>query len=138
MLEEVHKGLDPARVHFTGIVPYETMIAAMSISAAHVYYTYPFVLSWSLLEAMACECLVLGSNTPPLWDAIEPGRNGILNDFFDPDALADTAPAAGRDRARFAPLREAARRTVIERYDRNTICLPAWLALVEETLAGRG
>lgn len=131
---EVRDRLDRARVHFIGRVPHETMLDALSISSAHVYYTYPFVMSWSLLEAMACECLVIGSDTPPVRDAISNGQNGILLDFFDVDALADALIAACREPARFAPLRRAARQTIVSRFDRAGICEPQWLDLVATLL----
>ncbi|MBW3558316.1 MAG: glycosyltransferase [Proteobacteria bacterium] len=135
MLEEVGDRLDLSRVHFTGPVPHARMLAALSISAAHVYYTYPFVLSWSLLEAMASECLIIGSDTAPLRDAVEPGKNGLLFDFFDVDALSDALIQAVRRPGDFATLRRAARQTVIERYDRARLCLPAWLELIDEVRA---
>jgi glycosyltransferase involved in cell wall biosynthesis len=134
MLKEVGDRLDPSRVLFTGPVPHETMLAALSLSWAHVYYTYPFVLSWSLLEAMACECLVLGSDTPPLHDAIEHGRNGLLHDFFDVGALSQAMIEACRHPERSAPLRSAARQTVLKRFDQRSVCLPAWLKVIDELI----
>lgn len=131
-LGEVARGLDMNRIHFTGRVPRDVMLSAFSISSAHVYYTYPFVLSWSLLEAMACECLIVGSDTPPVRDAVEHQVNGLLHDFFDVDALAEALIKACREPQLFASLRKAARETVINRFDRETICLPAWMQLVEE------
>jgi glycosyltransferase involved in cell wall biosynthesis len=130
-LAEVADRLDLARVHFLGRVSHERMLAALSLSRAHVYYTYPFVLSWSLLEAMACECLIVGSDTAPVRDAIVPGENGILLDFFDHDALADALIDACRSPAKFLPLRHAARQTVVSRFDRAK-CLGRWIALLEE------
>lgn len=135
MLAEVGDRLDLSRVHFTGAVDHGEMVKALSISAAHVYFTYPFVLSWSLVEAMACECLIVGSDTAPLHDAITPGVNGLLRDFFDPAGLADTLVEICQDPAAYAPLRAAARVTALERFDRATVGVPAWLDLIDEVLA---
>ena len=135
MMKELGGRIDPARIHFTGAVPYETMLSALSLSWAHVYFTYPFVLSWSSLEAMACGCLMIGSDTPPVRDAIEHGKNGLLTGFFDVAGLSDAMIEACRHPAKFQGLRAAARQTVIERFDRRQTCLPAWLKLIEETLA---
>ncbi len=137
MLAELDGKLDPSRMHFTGSVSYELMLAAMSISWAHVYYTYPFVLSWSLMEAMACECLIVASDTTPLHDVITSGRNGILNNFFDIGALSQSVIDACRRPADFLEMRKAARATVIEQYDQHRICLPAWLSLIENVAANR-
>jgi glycosyltransferase involved in cell wall biosynthesis len=135
-LAEVGTRLDPSRVHFTGQVSYERLVAAFSVSAAHVYWTYPFILSWSLLDAMACECLVIGSDTAPVRDVIKPDANGLLLDFFDHDALADAVTEACREPHRFMALRRAARQTVLIEYDRASVCEPAWLKLIDETIAG--
>ena len=134
LMKELDGRIDRARVFFTGAVPYDAMLSALSLSWAHVYFTYPFVLSWSVLEAMSCKCLVLGSDTPPVRDAIEHGKNGLLNDFFDVGGLSDLMIEACRHPAKFQGLREAARRTVLERFDRRQICLPAWLKLIEDLL----
>jgi glycosyltransferase involved in cell wall biosynthesis len=110
------------------------MLAALSISTAHVYYTYPFVLSWSLLEAMACKCLVVASDTGPVRDVIENGENGLLLDFFDVDGLSRTLIRACRDPSALLPLRQAARDTVVARFDRDRVCRPAWLELIKNLL----
>lgn len=89
--------IDEARLHFLGKTPHAQMLAALRLSTAHVYYTYPFVLSWSLVEAMASGCYVIGSDTPPLHDAITDGVNGRLLPFFDVDALAQALIDACRD-----------------------------------------
>src|SRR5262249_48535318 len=68
MLREVK--LDAARTHFLGRVPYEHYLRVLQVSAAHVYLTYPFVLSWSMLEAMACGALLIGSDTAPVREVI--------------------------------------------------------------------
>lgn len=88
MLREVK--LDPTRTHFLGKVPYDIYRKVLQISAAHVYLTYPFVLSWSMLEAMASGCLVIGSDTAPVQEVIRDKENGLLVDFFDTPRLADT------------------------------------------------
>jgi glycosyltransferase involved in cell wall biosynthesis len=131
---EIADRIDRSRLHFTGRVAHETMLAALAVSSAHVYYTYPFVLSWSALEAMASGCIVIGSDTPPVLDAIKDGESGILLDFFDVDALSDALIAACRDQGRFDHLREGARQVVLDRFDRKAVCLPQWLKLIETLL----
>ena len=121
--------IDPGRVHFPGKVPPETLLAAMRLSTAHVYYTYPFVLSWSLVEAMAAGCYVVASDTPPLRDAITDGVDGRLLPFFDTDALAQTLIAACRAPRAADRLRAAARETAVNRFSREK-GIEAWIALL--------
>lgn len=135
MLDEVGDRLDMSRVHFTGPVAHQDMIAAMSISWAHVYYTYPFVLSWSLVEAMACECVILGSDTAPVRDAITDGETGVLNDFFDVEALTEAMIRACEQPEAFAAMRPKARETALRMFDRKTVGVPAWMDLIDEMLA---
>ncbi|MBL8486757.1 MAG: glycosyltransferase family 4 protein [Rhodocyclaceae bacterium] len=137
LLAELGDRLDLSRVRFTGRLPYDQFIRTLQVSAAHVYLTYPFVLSWSMLEAMACGCVVVGSATPPVQEVIRHGENGLLTDFFDRDRLVDTVCQAltDLDRARF--LRAAARRTVVEHYDLRTRCLPQFLGHLETALPVR-
>ena len=129
MLAEVE--IDPDRVHFLGIVPYAEYLSLLRISAAHVYLTAPFVLSWSMVEAMAAGCLVIGSRTPPVEELIRHGENGLLVDFFSPAELADTVASALAEPAAFADLRRAARETVLQDYS-LAACLPRQLALLGE------
>ncbi len=133
-LNEVKGRLDRSRVHFLGRVSYNQFIAALSISAAHVYLTYPFVLSWSLLEAMATECCVVASNTAPVREVVEHDRNGILVDFFDHDGLSDALIEACTVPDKFGRHRKAARETILQRFDRGAHTAPAWRALLSEVL----
>ena len=137
LMAEVGAKLDMSRIRFLGRVPYGHFLKLLHISAAHVYLTYPFVLSWSMLEAMAAECLVIGSATAPVQEVIVDGENGLLVDFFSPEAIADAIDRALDDPDRLQPLRARARQTVIERYDLNTVCLPRHLALVDAVAEGR-
>ena len=131
LLRELDGRIDLSRVHFLGKLPYRRYLEVLSKSSVHVYLTYPFVLSWSLLEAMASGCLVLGSRTPPVEEVIRDGENGLLVDFFSTEAIAQKIDSALEMQKELRPLREAARRTVVERYDLRRVCLPAQLALVE-------
>jgi glycosyltransferase involved in cell wall biosynthesis len=130
MLSELHGQLDLGRVHFVGWLPYDQYLAVLQVSAVHVYLTYPFVLSWSLLEAMAAGCVVIGSRTPPVEEAMTDGETGYLVDFFDLESLAGRICTALEKREETAHIRAAARRVVVEQYDLNTVCLPAHLALI--------
>jgi glycosyltransferase involved in cell wall biosynthesis len=134
MLAEVGDQLDEDRFHFTGRLGYPAFIDALSISRAHVYLTYPFVLSWSLLEAMALERTIIASDTAPVRDVISPGVNGVMVDFFDVDALAEAVVEACRRPDAHAALGKAARQTVLGGYDRRRQCLPKWQELVNRHL----
>ena len=129
-LAEIKNEYDPSKVHFTGSLPYATYIELLQRSSVHVYLTYPFVLSWSLLEAMSCGCAVVGSDTAPVREVIEPERNGLLVDFFDPQALASSIASLVKDRDRAAALGRAARQTVLDHYELNA-CLQQHLALIK-------
>jgi glycosyltransferase involved in cell wall biosynthesis len=123
--------LDRERLHFLGKTPHARMLEALKLSTAHVYYTYPFVLSWSLLEAMASGCYVVASDTAPLHDAIADGINGTLLPFFDVDALSQALIAACRKPQASAPLRAAARQTAVARFATRD-GRAAWLELLKE------
>lgn len=100
--------VDPERVHFLGKVPYATYKKVLQVSAVHVYLTYPFVLSWSLLEAMASGCLIIGSDTAPVREVIRDGENGLLVDFFQPQQIAERVVAVLESPQRFNALRQVA------------------------------
>ncbi len=129
-LDEIKGQYDPSRVHFIGHVPYEQFIPIMQLSQVHVYLTYPFVLSWSLLEAMSCGCAVVGSSTAPVLEVIEDRRNGLLVDFFDPKQLAEAIAELLGNRQLARELGDAARKTVLSRFQLAE-CVERQLALIE-------
>lgn len=133
-VDEVRPGIGDAdwqRVHFLGRVPYPDFVRLLQLSSLHIYLTYPFVLSWSLLEAMSCGCAILGSDTPPLREAIRHDETGRLVDFFDPMGLADEACALLDDPDARRRLGQNARAFARETYDLEQVCLPKQLAWVE-------
>jgi glycosyltransferase involved in cell wall biosynthesis len=122
---------DWARVHFMGRVPYETFLAMMQVSRLHIYLTYPFVLSWSLLEAMSAECAILASDTAPVVEVVEDNVNGRLTDFFDTEMMVERACALLDDPEARARLGARAREFVVKTYDLKTHCLPEQLKWVQ-------
>lgn len=131
LLAELGHDLPLDRVHFPGRVAHADFINLMRLSSAHLYLTYPFVLSWSMLEAMACGVTLVASDTAPVTEVVRHGENGLLVPFHDPSAVAAGLFAAldmpAQDRAR---LRAAARRTVEQHYDLRRVGLPAWLEML--------
>ena len=136
LLAELEGQLDQGRIHFVGQVPHPVLHDLFRVCACHVYLTYPFVLSWSLLEAMACGAVVIGSDTAPVAEVIRDGVNGLLVDFFSPEALARQMAAVLADPAAHRPLGLEARRTVEQHFDLHSVCLPRQLALVDWLAAG--
>lgn len=128
-------GLD--RVHFIAKLPYADFIRLLQVSSVHVYLTYPFVLSWSFIEAMACGCLIVGSDTPPVLEVLEDGVNGLTTDFFLPLQLVERVDEALNDPARGRQLRAAARRTAVEQFDLTRRTLPAWEKLIDDLVNNR-
>jgi glycosyltransferase involved in cell wall biosynthesis len=137
MLKEVGEKLDMSRIAFLGRIPYGDYRTLLQVSRAHAYLTYPFVLSWSMLESLAAECLVVGSATPPVQEVLRNGENGLLVDFFDIEGWATTLSRALAKHKDYAPLRKAARAGVLADYDLRTVCLPRQLKLIEAVAAGR-
>jgi glycosyltransferase involved in cell wall biosynthesis len=128
-LEEVADRVDLTRLHFTGPLPYGQYLRALQVSSAHVYLTYPFVLSWSLIEALSIGCAIIASDTAPVRDVID-GNNGILVPFFDPEDLADRVVALLAYPERYDAMRAEARSTAIERFDVQNVCLPQMMELL--------
>lgn len=135
-LDELGDKLDMSRVHFFGQVSYDALRQVFRIASAHIYLTYPFVLSWSVLEAMACEALVIGSATPPVEEVIRHNENGLLTDFFDVEQLVALADKVLSSPERYTPLRKAARRSVVENFELRA-CLAKQTALLHDLAAGK-
>jgi glycosyltransferase involved in cell wall biosynthesis len=136
LLREVGDALDMSRVHFLGQVPYEVYLNILQVSSVHVYLTYPFVLSWSFLEAMAAGCLVVASATAPVLEVLRDGRNGLAVDFFSIARICDRIDEALDHPDRMRAARRAARAMVVREFDFRTRALPRWLELLDR-VAGR-
>lgn len=108
--------LDMNRVHFVNLIPYNEYLKLLQISSAHIYLTYPFVLSWSILEAMSCECCVIASNTEPVLEVINDNRNGFLTDFFDVDKLVKKIGDVLNNKENTEQIRKNARQTILDKY----------------------
>jgi glycosyltransferase involved in cell wall biosynthesis len=121
---------DLARVHFVGKVPYSDFVRLLQLSTVHVYLTYPFVLSWSLLEAMSIGCAIVASDTRPLQEVITHDETGRLVDFFDRKGLVEQVISLLDNPAERMRLGRNARKFAVEHYDLNTICLPRQLEWV--------
>ncbi|MFM7524280.1 MAG: glycosyltransferase family 4 protein [Betaproteobacteria bacterium] len=126
---------DWARVYFLGNLPYQQFIPLLQLSTVHVYLTYPFVLSWSLLEAMSAGCAIVASDTAPLREAIEHDKTGCLVDFFDAGRLAEQVGELLANEDQRQRLGAAARRFAQTNYDLKTQCLPKQIAWVEQLQA---
>jgi glycosyltransferase involved in cell wall biosynthesis len=127
---------DLSRIHFTGRVPEKSLADILSISDLHIYLTVPFVTSWSMLDAMACSCVVLASDQACTREYIRHGENGLLCDFFDVEGMADQAVKALHDPVAFRPLGDAARRTIEEHYSLD-VCLPRIKSFFERVAANK-
>jgi glycosyltransferase involved in cell wall biosynthesis len=134
---EISDQADFERIHFLGKIPHTLFVNVLQISSAHVYLTYPFVLSWSMLEAMAAGCLVISSSTPSVTEVLRDGENGMLVDFFDHIGIADRVDAVLDHPDRMQSIRDRARQTIIENYDLRTVTLPRYLSLIDRLLVGR-
>jgi glycosyltransferase involved in cell wall biosynthesis len=126
---------DPARFRFLGLLPPLDLARLFRLSDLHVYLTVPFVLSWSLFDALACGATVLASDTAPVRELVAHGANGLLADFFDADGFVRQALAVLERPAEFRHLGAAGRRLVEERYS-TEVCLPRIRALYERAASG--
>ena len=132
--EEVRPGISAAdwsRVHFLGNLPYGQFVSLLQLSTCHVYLTYPFVLSWSLLEAMSAGCAIVASGTAPAREVIEDGATGLLVDFFDPAGISERVCNLLDNPAERARLGANARAFATSTYDLAAVCLPQQLKWIQ-------
>ena len=115
MLRELD--LDLSRIHFVGNLPYAEYIKLLQVSKCHVYLTYPFVLSWSLLEAMATGCCIVASDTAPVKEVIQNNFNGILVDFYDIDLLVKNINLILNNPENYSNIKTSARKTINEKFE---------------------
>ncbi len=129
--------LDESRIHFTGLLPLPAYLKVLQSSSVHVYLTRPFVLSWSVLEAMATGCVVVGSRTPPVEEVIRDGENGLLANLDDPAEIADRIVAALENPLAMANVRQQARETIRHGYALEQL-LPRQTELLQRLANPRG
>jgi len=134
LLAEVN--VDHSRVHFLGKIPYLDYLKVLQISSAHIYLTVPFVLSWSMLEAMSAQCLVIGSDTPPVKEVIRDGENGLLVNFFSPAAIAEAVERVFNHPDQMQTIRLVARQTAVNRYTVEK-GIAGYKALLNDVVSGK-
>jgi glycosyltransferase involved in cell wall biosynthesis len=122
---------DWARVHFVGHLPHNQFVSLLQVSTVHVYLTYPFVASWSLLEAMSVGCAIVGSDTEPVQEFIEHDKHGLLMPFFDQEALIHETVRLLDDADLRQRLGQEARKKIQFYYDMHSICLPKLIKWVD-------
>ena len=125
--------LDLSRVHFTDLLPYDEYLQVLQASSVHIYLTRPFVLSWSMLEALSTGCLIVASDTAPVTEVIEDGVNGLLVNFFNPQQICDRVVEALDNPEKMAAIRTKARETILENYDLAKL-LPQHLQWVKDSV----
>jgi len=128
---------DPERIHFVGSLPYGHYRTLLRASTVHVYLTRPFVLSWSFLEALACGCLVVASDTEPVREVASDGHNALLTEFRSPKAIAERVIGALENNSRLTGVRKQARQTILDRYDLRKV-QPLQLEVLRAAAGKRG
>ena len=129
-LREIDGRYDKNRLHFVGQIPYNKYLELLQFSSCHVYLTYPFVLSWSLLEAMAAGLPIVGSDTEPVKEVIKDGKNGYLVDFFSCSEIADKVSKVLDDKDLSNHLGQEASKLIIDNYDID-VCVPKQISLIK-------
>jgi len=127
---------DHSRLHMMGLQPLGFFRDMMRITSAHVYLTAPFVLSWSLMEAMSTGALIIGSDTDPLHEVITHGDNGLLVPFFEVDTLVAQVNKVLNDKPEFRSCGVKARETIVTTYATQDL-LPQYRQLIENVANGQ-
>lgn len=128
---EVKDQVDASRVHFLGHMDYPNFVKLLQLSSVHVYLTYPFVLSWSLLEAMSVQCPIVASNTAPVLEVLAHERSALLVDFFKPAQMVQAVCRLLEDKTLATQLGSAARACAVEHFDLHSVCLPKQILWVQ-------
>ena len=131
-LDEVKDQIDLKRVFFLGKINRSAFTSLLQISRCHVYFTYPFVMSWSAVEALSVGALVVGSSTTPVKEFIKHGENGLLVDFFNYEEIANTVIDCLAQPKKYDKIRKAARESIVKNYDLKTICLPKQIKILRD------
>jgi len=132
--DEIKDQVDESRIFFLGNISYDAYLSLIQISSVHVYLTYPFVLSWSCLEALSVGLVVVGSKTPPVEEVINHKKNGILVDFFNYAEISNAVIHVLENPNEYENIRQAARKTIIDKYNLKTVCLPKQIEIIESIL----
>jgi glycosyltransferase involved in cell wall biosynthesis len=128
---------EPARLVFLGQVEPAQLALVLARSDLHLYLTVPFVLSWSLLDALASAAVVLAADVEPVREVVAPGVTGLVEPLFDVERLAAAALGVLKDPGAYRPLGEAARRAMLQRYGLD-VAVPALRDYFERRAAGAG
>lgn len=134
MLRELE--FDESRLHFVGPLPYNQYVKLLQVSSAHIYLTYPFVLSWSFLEAMAAGCCIIASDTAPVTEVMQDKYSGLLVDFYDVDGIVAKTNEVLDKPEKYSLLRENAREQVVKNYDLKML-LPKQIEFLKSVGAGK-
>ena len=135
-LNKKERNIFEKQVLFLGWLDYEKLIKLMQICTTHVYLSYPFVLSWSLLESMSCESIIIGSNTKPVKEVIKHNKTGLLVDFFDYKEISNAISSVLSSPKGFEKIRKSARDLIIDKFDLHKVSIPKYLELIERALDG--
>jgi len=125
--------IDMKRVHFVGALPFNEYVSLLQISSVHVYPTFPFVLSWSLLDAMAVGCCIVASSTQPVLEVIEDKVNGLLYDFYNIEQMVEKVVYALNSQDKMEEVRNNAIKTITENYALKDI-LPKQLEYINSLI----
>lgn len=131
-LDEVRSQVDMRRIYFVGKIPHSALIRLFQMTSVHVYYTYPFVLSWSLMEAMSCAAPIVACDTQALREVIDDGVEGLLVDFFDLEGQLKAINRLLDDPELRESLGTNARKRIVDNYDLERTCLPQQIRYIEE------